>query len=225
MINVHLSALVIGTAVPVLFGLAVDNTTERRKVALLIAAGALIIAPALVVELLLFAYGQKYFDPRVWTFLEAFVVAALIEELLRLFAIQHLLRREPLQSTVDALKLGIWISVGFAIVENVLYLIDSEGTDALMLAAIRILMPTVMHAISGVILAAGHANLTGLRPWSAFILAVIFHGLYDWVLAWKLGLPLPLAVLALGFVVAGIGVRTARKSDSIRQIGERLGGR
>ena len=179
--------------------------------------GVLVAVPAVGLELIAnavgVAFGLAHADgPR--TLLHAgftaFIVAAVIEELLK-FAVLwgYAARRDAFDEPMDGIVYGAAASLGFAGIENVLYVIGAwsgnDGTvgSSLGVAIARALTAVPLHAACGVVMGAciGVARFSprNRRLWIALGLAgaIGLHGFYD------------LAVMsgsAMDFQDSGVGV-------------------
>ena len=166
-----------------------DRLAEPKKVVwITILLGGLVTIPIIVAELSLswifgvtdmaqlHSYGEVA--------LTAFVIAAIVEEIgkfivLWFYAARHSAFDEPM----DGIVYGVSASLGFALVENVLYVFMDEQGFAIAIA--RALTAVPMHAICGVLMGSciGIAKLKPTRRgvWLACGLfgAIACHGLYD----------------------------------------------
>ena len=179
--------------------------------------GVLVAVPAVGLELIAnavgVAFGLAHADgPR--TLLHAgftaFIVAAVIEELLK-FAVLwgYAARRDAFDEPMDGIVYGAAASLGFAGIENVLYVIGAwsggDGTvgSSLGVAIARALTAVPLHAACGVVMGAciGVARFSPRNRWLWIALglagAIGLHGFYD------------LAVMsgsAMDFQDSGVGV-------------------
>jgi protease PrsW len=137
----------------------------------------------------------------------AFVVVAMSEELskflfLRFYAYPRDFFNEPL----DGIVYSVMVSMGFATVENIMYVLNTE--NAIGIAAGRALTAVPAHAAFGVLMGA-FVGLAKFRPekrgrymFFGVFLAVFFHGLYDFFLLQKAYENM--AILAIGALVLAI---------------------
>lgn len=118
-------------------------------------------------------------------FIEAFLSSSLLEEFFKWFILfyaiyQHVELDEPF----DGIVYGVAVSLGFATVENIFYLI-ANGIEH---AMARALLPVSSHALFGVIMGfyIGKAKFTEGKKvkWiiASLILPFILHGSYDYIL-------------------------------------------
>ena len=180
-----------------------DRLREPPTVVLVtLGLGVLIAVPAVVLEQVVGWMGVRAGlmhpeGPRtvVHAWFNAFVVAALVEELLK-FAVLwwYAARHDAFDEPMDGVVYGAAASLGFAGIENVLYVLgpawSAEGGQggegaSMLVAGVRAVTAVPMHAACGVILGAciGVARFTPARRrlWVALGLAgaIGLHGLYD----------------------------------------------
>ena len=127
----------------------------------------------------------------VWTpVMEAFLTAAVPEEVLK-FAVLTLycLRHRHFNEPMDAIVYGVTASLGFAALENVLY-VTQAGDDWTATAIARALTAVPGHgalgAVMGLLLAKARFGPPERRwplAW-ALVVPILLHGLYDAPLLW-----------------------------------------
>ncbi|MCX6100856.1 MAG: PrsW family intramembrane metalloprotease [Candidatus Bipolaricaulota bacterium] len=143
--------------------------------------GLVITIPAVLVELGLGAVPLRTFSPVTAALYVAFVVAAIPEESLKLLVIgRYCARLRDFDEPMDGIVYGATAALGFAALENVLYVADG----GLLAAIVRSLTSVPMHATCGAILgyyvARGRFGGGGRAdPWKGWALAVLLHGAYD----------------------------------------------
>lgn len=162
--------------------------------------GVLIILPVIFVEQWLSALSP--FSGRVgaaaW---HAFVVAASTEEVFKYVALYLLIWKSPsFNEKFDGIVYAVFVSLGFAAVENIMYVMEG----GLQTAAVRALTAVPAHAIFGVTMGyyLGIAHMyTELRKKylrRAIVLPILLHGIYDFILMVEVGW---LLLLFIPFVV------------------------
>ncbi|MFJ7678113.1 glutamic-type intramembrane protease PrsW [Peribacillus sp. NPDC097198] len=115
----------------------------------------------------------------------AFLWAALLEEFFKWFILiyviyQHIAFDEP----YDGIVYGAGVSLGFATMENILYLL-ANGVEH---AFSRAILPVSSHALFGVIMgyylgkAKFSADNNRLYVFLALIIPILLHGIYDYIL-------------------------------------------
>jgi RsiW-degrading membrane proteinase PrsW (M82 family) len=160
---------------------------EKEPMALLlksIAAGALITIPILIVEI---GFGAIVtFQNKIASALyNGFVVAAFTEELFKYLAFLVLIwRNRNFNELFDGIIYATFISLGFAAVENVLYVFGSGGSVGI----VRAFTAVPAHALFGITmgfyfaLAKFNLNKSPGYLWLAILIPIILHGLYDFFL-------------------------------------------
>jgi RsiW-degrading membrane proteinase PrsW (M82 family) len=146
------------------------------------ALGVLTIIPAALIELILDGRGEGL-SGFVRAAYGAFVVAALVEELFKLSVLQaYSFRSKHFNESMDGVVYGAASGLGFATLENILYVFSPDG--GLLVGALRAFLSVPGHALWGAVLGfyAGAGRLCG-RPFSGSLkglaVAVALHGLYD----------------------------------------------
>jgi RsiW-degrading membrane proteinase PrsW (M82 family) len=147
--------------------------------------GVLSVIVVVPVELLIGSVVELVPLPVVKGFLDAFLVAAIPEEFFKLavllgYAYRHREFNEPM----DGIVYGVMAALGFATLENVLYVFEG----GIGVAVMRALTAVPSHATEGAIMGyfvgrakfapAGRAGLI----LTGFISAVVLHGFYDFPL-------------------------------------------
>ena len=218
-----------------------DHLPEPKDVVLKTAVlGGLTTIPILIVGTILsLVLGISFEEaqPTLRTaLLGAFVIASLNEESFKFLVLRgYSARHDEFNEPFDGIVYGVAASLGFAIVENVMYVFSgwSEGglTGGFIVAGLRALTAIPGHAACGVILGAciGIGRFTPGRGWMVlgFVAAVCFHGAYDaFLIAAEVpamqdaGLAIPLVggfviTFVLEVVVAGLAIARLRR-DQIR---------
>lgn len=143
--------------------------------------GAILVFPVIVLQ---YAFQEE--GLLLGPFSEAFISAALFEEFFKWFILFYTAYKHvQFNQHYDGIVYGVSISLGFAAMENVFYLL-ANGVDQ---AFIRALLPVSSHALFGVIMGyyLGKAKfslkgkkgkllvLSLLIPW-------LLHGTYDYIL-------------------------------------------
>ncbi len=143
--------------------------------------GVLLVFPVLVLQ---YAFQEEglLLNP----FLQAFVSAALFEEFFKWFILFYIFYKHvQFDQHYDGIVYSVSISLGFATMENIFYLV-AFGVDQ---AFIRALLPVSSHALFGVIMGyyLGKAKFSlGRRKIKLIALSLLFpwllHGIYDYIL-------------------------------------------
>lgn len=198
--------------------------------------GVLAIVPVLLVDAALEPLLASITDPLWRGLADAFLVAAIPEEACKMAAVLLFsFRHREFDEPMDGIVYGVVASLGFATLENVMYV----GSGGLGVALLRAVMAVPGHAFYGAILGAylGEARFAvGSRRLGliarGYTAAVVLHGLYDFPLlvkdvgaralpAGKVNppaalIPITLVTLAVAAFVARRFVRRARAEQRQR---------
>lgn len=147
--------------------------------------GVLTVIPVLVVALPVLRALEAVRSPIAAGFLKAFLTAAVPEELFKFGVVALYCARHPaFDEPMDGVVYGATASLGFATLENVLYV----GTGGLGVAAMRALTAVPMHAFLGTIMGY-YVGQSRFRPAEkrkllalGYLVPMALHGLYDWPL-------------------------------------------
>ena len=182
---------------------------EKEPIGLLIKsliAGGLIVIPVMFVE-----SGLSLFTPETGALSEAgytaFVVAGFTEELFKFLALYALIWRNPdFNEKFDGIVYAVFISLGFAAVENVMY-VASGGVGV---ALTRSLTAIPAHALFGITMGYffGIAHMDPLKRTSylrkAFLIPFLLHGIYDFIILSKVPVLLFLFIpFMIGLYISG----------------------
>lgn len=160
---------------------------EKEPIRLLLfalLAGAITVIPILFVEQFLNGFTNLFSGlfSAVW---KAFVVAAFSEELFKFIALYLLIWKSPdFNEKFDGIVYAVFISLGFAGVENVMYVVEG-GIGAGMMRAIT---AVPAHAIFGVTmgyyfgLARFYEKERNSLKLKALVYPILLHGIYDFIL-------------------------------------------
>lgn len=185
----------------------------------LVIFGALSCIPAVILENLVTVFGPAYIEGTVeYAFFEAFCVAALCEELCK-YGLLRLgsWKNRNFDFRFDGIVYGVSVAVGFALLENVLYVMEG----GIQVALIRAVMSVPLHAFCGVFMgvfygAAKKYSIMGLRGkaaaagWGGFLIPVLIHGIYD-ALAFMGTLPAEIILLAFVAFMYVIAIKYVNK--------------
>ncbi len=156
-----------------------------------------------VLELL---FADLFFVPMVQVFFTAFIFVAVTEESLKYWVVKRKAYDHPaFNEHFDGIVYTVVASLGFAALENVLYVMEG----GLYIGIIRALLAVPAHALFGAIMGyyiglarfARHPGEEKLLLGKGLILAIIFHGLYDFLLFTLSPLALFVIPLLLGMFI------------------------
>ncbi|MEQ6376212.1 glutamic-type intramembrane protease PrsW [Bacillaceae bacterium S4-13-58] len=143
--------------------------------------GALLVFPIMFIQ-----YVFKVENIGQSPFFSSFVLSGLLEEFFKWFIFLYTVyKHTSFDKPYDGIVYGVAISLGFATVENLLYLL-ANGVN---FAIGRAIFPVSSHALLGVILGfymgkAKFMSQQSARKWIGYslLIPVILHGSYDLVL-------------------------------------------
>jgi RsiW-degrading membrane proteinase PrsW (M82 family) len=149
--------------------------------------GVLIVLPIMIIQRgLVLWWGDSS------TFVNSFIVAALVEEGLKWFVLYHIIFNHTVfDEPYDGIVYAVAISLGFATIENLLYAVTQTiGLGDLL---IRALIPVSGHALFAVTMGyyMGRARFVQLK-WIKVLLILslclptLEHGIMDWVMVLQL---------------------------------------
>lgn len=176
----------------ILFYIYFRDKYDKEPLGLLVKAllmGMVIVLPVIFVEG--FLMGQMPEAGKVaGAAYHAFVVAGLTEELFKFLALYILVWRSPsFNEQFDGIVYAVFVSLGFAGVENVLYVIDGGMQTALT----RAITAVPAHAIFGIAMgyylgiARMYKELRSAYLGRALLVPVLLHGIYDFILMVEIG--------------------------------------
>ena len=200
--------------------------TEREPKSLLVKCflgGCVITIPVVFVGL--FLDGFNVFNSAAMSsFYDAFVVAATVEEGFKFLFLYLIIRkRNEFDQHFDGIVYAVFVSLGFAFVENVLYVAEyGFGT-----AVLRAVLAVPAHGLFGVCMGYffAHAKFSPkyrtVLLFLSFLIPMLLHGLYDFLLMYLDAIDNDgvIVLLFLGFVALmiclwGIGIRFIRKQHA-----------
>ena len=160
---------------------------EKEPIKLLLFAlliGGLTVIPILFVEQFLDMFTESFpgLLSAAWN---AFVVAAFSEELFKFIALYLLIWKSPeFNEKFDGIVYAVYISLGFAAVENVMYVMEGGLSVGIM----RAITAVPAHAIFGITmgfyfgLAKFYEKERNAWKLKALAYPILLHGIYDFIL-------------------------------------------
>lgn len=183
-----LLSIAIAPVVIILFYIYLRDKYEKEPIRLLLVAlvsGCLITLPVIYMERLLSLPAGNMAAGMASAAYESVVLAGFTEELFKFFAFLLLFwNNRQFNEKFDGIVYATFISLGFALVENILY-VFSQGMGT---GVIRAFTAVPAHALFGIImgyqfgLARFHPAERTLRIITALLLPVLLHGIYDFIL-------------------------------------------
>ncbi|GGM22746.1 protease PrsW [Paraliobacillus quinghaiensis] len=142
--------------------------------------GALLVFPIMFIQ---YAFTAENIGQG--PFISSFILTSLLEEFFKWFVfIYTVYKYSTFNSVYDGIIYGVALSLGFATVENILYLIG-HGIEY---AFGRAIFPVSSHALFGVIMgyylgiARCNSKHNNVFLYIALFIPVLLHGIYDFIL-------------------------------------------
>jgi hypothetical protein len=144
--------------------------------------GVLTVIPVIVIELIISAGIKHVSNPFVNGTLEGFFCAGFTEELFKYLVVTlYCMRHKEFDEPMDGIVYGAVASLGFATLENVLYVTDGGGGAAVMRALSAVPGHACMGAVMGYFV--GQAKFTPQKRVRlmvlGFVIPMLLHGAYD----------------------------------------------
>lgn len=176
----------------ILFYVYFRDKYDKEPLGLLIKAlllGIVIVIPVIFVERLLMNLMPPAGKVAEAAY-HAFVVAGFTEELFKFLALYLLVWKSPsFNEKFDGIVYAVFVSLGFAGVENVMYVMDGGMQTAL----VRAITAVPAHAIFGVTMgyylgiAHMYEELKSKYLGRALLVPIVLHGIYDFILMVEIG--------------------------------------
>jgi RsiW-degrading membrane proteinase PrsW (M82 family) len=243
--NTHLQVALSGAIPALLLMWLVDRLDARRPEPrgtrrLVVLAGMLSVVPALILEVMIPALAAGRIEPDLTyqgSSFQAFIVAAGVEEACKIVLVYWVVWRRPeFDERMDGIVYASRGGLGFALVENVLYLLRQHSLEGQLIVWVeRALLAVPGHAMwtgmIGGMAARRRFDGSGLGLFGGYLLAVAFHGAYDLSVflqqplhlegrdtASRVLLVVPVALTVLAFLVVRSMARTAVRLDDAEAV-------
>jgi len=139
----------------------------------------------------------------IYIFFTSFLTAALVEESMKLWVVKtHAYNRPPFNEVMDGITYTIIASLGFASIENIFYVLEGGVSVAIIRALLAVpahaFFSGVMGYFIGVAKVAKTEKLANRLLYRGLVIAIIYHGLYNFILfseSWLLVFIIPLMVI------------------------------
>lgn len=159
----------------------VQKPERFGRVMRVFAFGVLSVIPAIIIELVLDGIlgGKKTF---LFLFIDAFIMVALVEESLKLATVRLFAYNRPeFDEITDGIVYTIAASLGFAVLENILYSLDGGIMITLMRGITAVPLHALASGIMGYYIGLSKAKGKSYMGLGLFY-AVLIHGAYDFFL-------------------------------------------
>lgn len=187
----------------ILFYIYFRDKYEKEPIRLLIKAlvvGAVIVVPVVLVERLLISIMPSMGHAASAAY-NAFLVAGSTEEVFKFLALYLLIWKSPsFNEKFDGIVYAVFVSLGFAAVENVMYVLDGGFHTAI----VRAITAVPAHALFGITMgyyfgiAHMYSELRKSYLLRALLIPIVLHGIYDFILMLEVDW---LLTLFIGYVV------------------------
>jgi RsiW-degrading membrane proteinase PrsW (M82 family) len=171
-----------------------------RLLAVALLAGALTVIPILFVERFLSTFTD-YFYGLIAAAWKAFVVAAFTEELFKFLALYMLIwKSREFNDKYDGIVYSVFISLGFAAVENIIYVFGGGAFTGIA----RAVTAVPAHAIFGITMgfyfgmARFYTKKEDHLKRKALLIPILLHGIYDFILFTGIDW---LSIVFIGFLI------------------------
>ena len=176
--------------------------------------GCVGVIPALFLEI--FAKGMF-----TSLFLYVFFGIALVEEGVKYFFLKkYLFKKADFNEPMDGIVYAVMISLGFATVENIAYVLNNEGQE-MNVALIRMFTAIPLHAACGVILGyfvglAKFSDNKNILLYKGLFLATLVHALYNYFIFLGEGFILSIIALAVAVYYSKKAINIHQEDSKIR---------
>ena len=243
--NTHLQVALSGAIPALVLMWLVDRLDAKRPEPrstrrLVVFVGMLSVIPAVILELVIGGAVAGRIEPEITyqgSSFKAFVVAAGVEEACKILMVYWVVWRRPeFDERMDGIVYASRGGLGFALVENVLYLFQQHSLQGQIIVWVqRALLAVPGHAMwsgmIGAMAARRRFDGTGLGLLGGYLLAVAFHGAYDLSVFLQQPLHLegrdaeahlllvaPVALTVVAFFVLRSMARTALRLDDAQAV-------
>ena len=178
--------------------------------------GCLGIIPAVFLEI--FAKGMF-----TNLFLYVFFGIALVEEGVKYFFLKkYLFKKADFNEPMDGIVYGVMISLGFATVENIAYVLNNEGQE-MNIALMRMFTAIPLHAACGVILGyfvglAKFSDNKNILLYKGLFLATLVHGLYNYFIFLGEGFIFSIIALVVAVYYSKKAINLHQQDSKIRNL-------
>ncbi len=202
----------------------IEKPEPKRMVTRIFILGIFFTIPAIILEVLFDKIcGLIIGDTILYDFIKAFIIAAFIEESIKLFVVNRFAYHHVhFDEVMDGIVYTIMASLGFACLENIIYAVECGLT----IACVRAVTAVPMHALASGMMGyfIGKAKFAETKTdENSLILkglwyAVLIHGIYDFFIfasprigdAFALGV-FPLIIIT--FIILKHKIKSAIRDD------------
>lgn len=177
--------------------------------------GCFVVVPALVLESI---FDEDFFHN---VFLHAMIGVSLAEEGSKLIFLRYYnYKSDDFNEPYDGIVYAVVISMGFALVENIFYVLGNPGIE-ISVGFLRMFTAIPLHATCGVIMGyyMGIAKMNNAKlvpELSAIFFPVLIHGFYDYFLFAGLGVIYSLLIVAIAFYFSNKAIKIHQSSSPFK---------
>lgn len=165
------------------------NPEPRKHLLMSFVLGVVSALPAMLIQYLLLPVEDILLPVNIFSILiKAFVIVAFSEELCKYIMLRYYAYRQPeFDEPFDGIVYGVIVSMGFATIENIAYVMQSGYATAI----VRMFISVPAHACFGILMGynVGKARFHPGHPFpylmKGLLLAIFFHGSFDFFLFLK----------------------------------------
>lgn len=147
--------------------------------------GMLSIIPTVIIEMIL-NLGNILQSVELHTFYTAFIVAGFTEELIKFLILYWIIfKSKQFDQYYDGIVYAVFVSLGFALVENIMYVLQG----GIGIAVVRAVLSVPAHGLFGVIMGyflslAKFSDIDKIKHklLPALLIPILFHGTFDFIL-------------------------------------------
>jgi len=199
-----LLSLAIAPALILLFYIYIRDKYEKEPIRLLVVGvffGLIITVPIVLVGNILTLFLPSHAGQNFEAFYTSFVIAAFVEEIFKYVVLFFLVwSNRNFNEKFDGLVYAVFVSLGFAAVENILY-VFSEDMGGMVTALTRAVFSVPGHGLfavfMGYFLSKARFNHPGYLV-LAFVVPWLIHGVFNFFLLWTN----PLGIYAFALLLA-----------------------
>tara|TARA_B100001250_G_scaffold212627_1_gene182387 strand:- start:1544 stop:2212 length:669 start_codon:yes stop_codon:yes gene_type:complete len=178
--------------------------------------GCLTVIPAVILESI---FDENFFNN---IFLFSIIGVGLVEESSK-FAFLRLYnyKKDDFNEPYDGIVYAVTISMGFALVENLFYVLGNHGQE-ISVAILRMFTAIPLHATCGVIMGYffGISKMRKENKLNPLFLGLLFptiiHGLYDYFIFAGFSLIFSLLILIIAFIYSNKAIKLHQKNSPFK---------
>ena len=150
--------------------------------------GILSVIPVIIIEIILTAFFSNMSSfPLTFYFIEAFIVAGCCEEYIKLMVVKkYVYNDEHFDEVMDGIVYTVVASLGFACMENIIYVMSGDTSTAIMRAFTAVPLHAFASGIMGYYIGKAKFAETPEEEealtYKGLFIAIGIHGLYNFIL-------------------------------------------